>query len=157
MRKDGQVAPGPGLAEQLAPELVGGADPREPARLLLLGAVGQQGGGGQVEPDPAHHLGGPRPGQLLLDDEVLGRPGAAPAVRFGPGHADPAAGGQRGLPGTEERHLLAEVVEAGREALAVLPGEVVHEPGADLPPERVLFRRGAEVHEFSFAQDAALP
>ena len=153
----GEIAARSGLAEQLAPEVVGGADPREPARLLLLAAAGEQRGGGEVEADAAHHLGGPRPGQLLLDDEVLGRSGAPSPVRFGPGHADPAAGGEGGLPGAQERHLLAEVLESGREPAAVLPREVLHQPGAHLSSERFLFRRGAEVHEFSFAQDAALP
>jgi hypothetical protein len=113
--------------------------------------------GGQVEPDAAHHLRGPRPGQFLLDDEVLGGPGAPPPVRFRPGHTHPAARGEGGLPGAEEGNLFAEVLEAGWEALAVLPRQVVHQPDADLPSERFLFGRGAEVHDFSFAQDAALP
>ena len=104
--------------------------------LLLLAAAGEQRGGGQVEPDAAHHLRGPRPGQLLLDDEVLGGPGAPTPERLRPGHADPAAGGEGGLPGAQESHLFAEVLEPGREALAVLPREVVHEPGADLSSER---------------------
>jgi hypothetical protein len=144
-------------AARSLPEVVGGADAREPACLLLLGAAGEKGGGGQVETDTPHHFGGPRPGQLLLDDEVLGGTGAAAPVRRGPGHAYPAAGGQRGLPGAEKCDFLGEVLESGRKAAAVLPGEVVHEPGADLFSERVLFRRGGEVHDFSFAQDAALP
>jgi hypothetical protein len=95
--------------------------------------------------------------QLLLDDEVLSGAGAPAPVRLRPGDADPAARGEGGLPGAQECHLLAEVLESGREAAAVRPGEVVHQPGADLFSERVLFRRGAEVHDFSFAQDAALP
>src|SRR4029453_19511928 len=58
----GEVAAGVGLAEQLAEQGAGVEDPRQPAPLLLVGAVGQEGRTGQVEADAADLLGGPGPG-----------------------------------------------------------------------------------------------
>ena len=71
----GQVAPGVGLAEELAPQLLRREDPGEEALLLLGRAVGQQRGAHQVDPDAAHQLGGPGPGQLLDHHVVLEAPG----------------------------------------------------------------------------------
>src|SRR5437016_6938641 len=45
----GQVAPGAGLAEELAPELVGGEDGREEAALLRLAAVRDERRAGVVD------------------------------------------------------------------------------------------------------------
>src|SRR5258708_1349788 len=40
-RERRQIGAGSGLAEELAPDLLGAQDARDPARLLLVGAVGQ--------------------------------------------------------------------------------------------------------------------
>ena len=71
----GQVAPRPRLAEQLAPELLRGADLGQPAGLLFRGPVGQQRRSGQVDADPARPSRGPGPGPARLG------PDSAPPVR----------------------------------------------------------------------------
>ena len=130
----GQVAAGVGLAEELAPQLVGREDPGQEALLLLVRAVGQQRGPDQVDADAADQLGRPGPGQLLDHDVVLERAQAAAAVLLGPGDADPAVGGQLGLPAPPERDRLGQVVEARREPDAVGPGQVLHQPGPERAP-----------------------
>jgi hypothetical protein len=122
------------------------SDPASGSLLLGVGAVGQEGGAGQVDADTTDELGGPGPGQLLLDDEVLARSEPAPAVGGGPCHAHPPRRGQVRLPAPPEGDLLAQVGEAGREADAVLPGKVLAEPGAELSAEVFLVRRGRQVH-----------
>ena len=141
-----QVAPRSGLAEELAPQLLGPEDARQPALLLVTGAVGEQCGPHQVDRDPAHKFRRSGPRQLLLHDVVLGRAGAAPAELGRPGHADPPARGQAGLPLPQERHLLGQVLEAGREPRAVLPGQVVAQPPAQLGAELLLGGGGGQVH-----------
>src|SRR5205085_12384865 len=87
----GEVGPGSRLAEQLAPDLVGAQDPREPAFLLLPRSVGEESWPGEVDADAADELGGARPRQPLLNDVVLERSRAASAVLRRPRHADPPA------------------------------------------------------------------
>src|SRR5437870_2375598 len=58
----GQVAPGAGLAEELAPELVGGEDGREEATLLRLAAVRDEGRAGVVDGHAVQQLRGPGAG-----------------------------------------------------------------------------------------------
>ena len=127
-----QVAAGVGLAEELAPQLLGREDARQEALLLLGRAVGQQGRPHQVDADAADQLGCPGPCQLLDHDVVLERAEAAAAVLDGPGHADPAVGGQVGLPAPAERDRLGQVVEARRESHAVGPREVLDQPRPEL-------------------------
>ena len=90
--------------------------------------------------------------QLLGDDVVLDRARAAPAVLLAatPTPTQPAARELR-LPLAPERDLLGEVVEARRQALAVLPRQVRAQPGADLVAERVLGGGGGEVHRRSLS------
>ena len=52
----------------------------QPARLLLGGAVGEERRPDEVDADAADELRGAGPGELLGDDVVLDRPGAAAAV-----------------------------------------------------------------------------
>ena len=55
----GEVGAGVGLGEQLAPQLLGGGDGRQPARLLLVGPVGEERRPRQVHADASHELGAP--------------------------------------------------------------------------------------------------
>ncbi len=87
------------------------------------------------------------PGQLFLHDEVVQRAGAAPAVLGRPGHTDEASCRELGLPRAQVRDLFTEVVEPWREPLAVLPRQVLVQPGATLGAELVLFGCGRQVHE----------
>src|SRR5690606_33730653 len=104
-RHRGEVAPGARLAEQLAPDLASREDRGEPPLLLLGGAVGEQGGADEVDPDPSDQLRRAGPGELLDDDEVLDRPRATAAVLLGPRHADPPALGELRLPLPSEGDL----------------------------------------------------
>ena len=70
---DGQVGPGAGLAEQLAPDLLGAEDAGQPPVLLLVGAVGQQGRPGEVHAGAVDRLGCLRAGVLHVEDRHLDR------------------------------------------------------------------------------------
>ncbi len=70
--KTGHVRPGPGLAEELAPDLLAREERAEVARPLLFGAVGEERGGGHaVADDVAVRLVGRVDGAQLALDEAL--------------------------------------------------------------------------------------
>ena len=141
-RERSQVAAGVGLAEQLAEEHVGRQDGGQPTRPLLVGAVGQQRGPDQVDADAPHQLGGPGPGQLLLHD-VVGQRRRRPARRTPrarsrpPSGLRPAGAASRGRRRPPRR---ATAKRGGRPA-AVLPGQVVAQPGSALGPQAPPARR----------------
>jgi hypothetical protein len=108
--------------------------------------VGQESRSGQVDAYPTDELGRPGPGQLLLDHEVLARAEAPSAVDRGPGDPDPSGAGQVGLPPASEGDFLGQVLEARGKPHAVLPGEVLAQPGAEFMAEPFLVRRGCQVH-----------
>ena len=84
-----EVGAGVGLAEALAPELVGAHDRREETLLLLVGAVQQQRRTEQVPPvhtDPERRAGAR---VLDLEDDLLCGSPAAAAVLLGPRHVEP--------------------------------------------------------------------
>ncbi len=110
-RERRQVAPGVGLAEELAPDLRGREDRRQVAQALLLAAVRQQGGSDQVDPDPVHRLGSLRAGVLALVQRDLDGCRTPPSVGLGPVDTDPAVGRQGGLPGPAPGNLLGQVDE----------------------------------------------
>ena len=153
----GQVASGFRLAEQLTPELLGPEDGRQPALLLVRGAVGEEGGTDQIDPDAADQLGGPGPGHLLGDQKVLGGAQAAAAELHRPGHPHPPALGQHRLPAATERHHLGQVLRASGRLGPVLPRKVGHQPGPQFGAQ-VLLRRGhLEIHGVSLAQASPPP
>ncbi len=100
----------------------------------------------EVHADPSDELGRPGSGQLLGDHVVLDRPAATPAELLRPGDADPPSARELGLPLPTERHLLGEVVEVRRQADAVLPRQVLAQPGPALAAQRFLGGGGGEVH-----------
>src|SRR5262249_21293757 len=152
-------AAGTGLAEELAPQLACREDVRQPAPLLLGRAVSEQRRPDEVHADPPDELRSARPRQLLGHDEVLYRARAATAVLLGPGdahpppaHAPPPPWGGLRLPVAPERDFLAEIVEVGREALAVVPRQVLAQPRAHLGAKfRLRFRR-LEIHPLSLCR-----
>ena len=94
----GQVAAGTGLAEQLAPHLLVAHDGREEAQALLLGPVGEQGRGREVEPERVEPPEVER-GQARLDGPGLGRASGRvrrrpPARSARPGPTRPKTGYQ---------------------------------------------------------------
>ena len=130
----GQVAPRIGLAEQLAPDLLGGEDRADPALLLVVGAVGEQGRSGQVDADPVDRLGRAGPGVLGVEDGDVDRRRAPPAELVGPVDADPPPGGELRLPApdpTRSRPRCARTAAAARGARRARSGP---RPRTPAPP-----------------------
>src|SRR5260370_25275217 len=94
----GEIAPGIGLGIALAPQLVGTEDPRQMALFLLFGPPVNQGRAQQVQ--CARRRENRRTGAeiFLVEDHLLHKARAPPALFFGPGHPDPAGGAHRLLP-----------------------------------------------------------
>jgi hypothetical protein len=128
------------LAEQLAPDLRGGEDPGEPSFLLVVAAVGEEGGTGEVDADPVDGLRGASAGVLHVEDRNLHRGSAAPAVLGRPVNADPASGRQLRLPPSPPGDLVVDGLEGGR----VL--DVRGQPLPHLRREGALVVGEAEVH-----------
>ena len=87
------------LGEALAPLHVAAADQRDMLKLLVLGAVLQEGGAEHHHAHAADGVVGPGAAEFLLDDPGLSRPKAAAAVLAGPGGGAPALGANRLAPG----------------------------------------------------------
>ena len=134
----GEVAARVRLAEQLAPQLLGAEDLREPPGLLLGRSASEDRGPDEVDADAPDELRRAGPRELLGDDVVADRARVATAVLLGPRDPDPTAGRELRLPLATERDLLGEVVEARRKPLAVLPREVLAQPAAALVAQRAL-------------------
>ncbi len=139
-RQRGQVASRVGLAEELAPDLLGGEDRRQVAHPLVLCAVGQQGRAHEVDAHPVHRLGRLGAGVLALVERDLHRRRAAPPVGAGPVDAHPAVGGQGRLPLAAPGHLVGQVDERGRTA------QVAGEPLPEGSGERLVLFFQREVH-----------
>ena len=89
-REAGEVAPGVRLAEQLAPDVVAGEDPRHPPPALRLGAVRHQRRPDEADAAAPEQRRCAGAGQLLVVDRDLRQRRAAPAVLDRPVDADPA-------------------------------------------------------------------
>ena len=139
-RQRREVAPRSGLAEQLAPDLLGGEDPGKPPPALLVRPVREQGGSGEVDADPVDRLGGASACVLHVEDRDLDGRGAASSVLGRPVDADPASGRQLRLPLPSPGHLLVDRPE-GRWVL-----DVRGEPFAHVGGEGALLLAEAEIH-----------
>ena len=117
----GEVGAGVGLAEALAPDLLGGQDRGDVAAALLVGAEAQQRRSEHVEADDVHELRSARRGELLVDDDLLdGRPPAAAELRR-PGAAHVSGLVAAGLPRAQGFDALVERPRevGGRDAAAL--------------------------------------
>ncbi len=140
----GEVGAGVGLAEELAPDLAGVEDRRQPAGLLLRRAARQQRRPGEVDADPVDRLRSTRTGVLHVVERHLDRAGASASHALGPGDRHPAVGGERGLPAPAPGHLVVDRVEAGRARQVAC--EVLAEPGSCLGGEGGLAVGQGQVH-----------
>ena len=139
-----EVGACPGLREPLAPDLLGGEQRLQVARLLRLRAPRDDRRPGHAEADHAEvrrRLGA----RLLLEVDRL-EPGreAAPAVLLGPGDPDPAPVVERSAPGADLRPVEARLAAA---VAAELVRQVRVEPRANLVAEARLLGRVTELHE----------
>ena len=138
--KRGQVRSRGRLAEQLAPDLAGVEDARQPAGLLGRRAVREQGRSGKVDADPVDGLRGAGPGVLHVVQSHLHWSGSPATHRLRPGDGHHPGLSQLGLPSSPpiDRFLRAEV-RAG-------PLGVAGEPPAHVQRERLLSSRQRQVH-----------
>ena len=110
VRSDGQVAPGAGLGEPLAPDLVTAQDRgQEPGSAARRVPFDDHRRPGMEQPDEVHpDVGRVGPLELLEVDQLLDRARAAPAALDGPVDA--------GVPGVEQHALPRRVVGPARRA-----------------------------------------
>src|SRR5205807_7325463 len=153
----GQVAARLRLGEALAPVLVGGEDPREPPRLLLLCSPADDHGPDLPYAVGVEDAGGPGSRHLLGVDDVLHDGGFPTAPLPGPVDGCPPSLVQPPLPGLAPRHgggevgaLLVGFVDLVDPVVLVVAaaegGEVPVQPRAQLGPEDLVLRREREVH-----------
>src|SRR5262249_37260987 len=132
----GEVGAGAGLGEAEAPEVLAAEDARREALLLLLGAVGEDGRPGDADAEVADDVGGLRAAHLLDVGDLLRDARVAPAIRAGPGDADPARIGQPVLPRAQPPQPLLVGKARGLLRPQVV-GNVALEPAAELASERL--------------------
>ena len=144
----GQIGAGARLGIALAPDLVGAEDLRQVARFLLLGAPMDQGRAQKVEAALARQDRRAGAEIFLVEDHLLHKAGAAPAIFLGPGDADPAGGVHLLLPGD----ALFEDRAVGRDALVLrvldleIVGQIGFEPSAELAAELGVLGRVGKIH-----------
>jgi hypothetical protein len=133
----GEVGAGAGLAEALAPDLLGGEDVPEVAPLLLLAAVREDGGARPLEADRVDQERRARPVELLRDHALTLQGVALAAVLGGPVEAEVAGVEELALPCAQELELTLglDLEEGLRKLPARVRGLVRADPGAYLAPE----------------------
>ena len=142
----GQVGAGRGLGEQLTPDLVGVEHGGQVALLLLLGSVGDDRGAEHADADGVENPRNARRVDLLVDDHLLQRAQALPAVLGRPGDTGEARLGQLALPGAVRGDRLVLVLDR---VLAAQDGgfvAVFPKPGANLRAVLGLLRGVVQVH-----------
>src|SRR5690606_34880017 len=117
----GQVGPGPGLTEELAPGLLAGDDVAQVPLLLLLGAVHDDRRPGQHEAEATRGRQGAEVDDRLLHPHALG-PAEALAVPLDRPGGDGPAGLAQALPPLADREVGVPVL--GQPALDLLDGVV---------------------------------
>ena len=137
----GEVAAGIGLGIALAPQLVGAENARQMPLFLLLGSPVDEGRAQQVQRARRRQDGRAGAEIFLVENDLLHKAGAAPAIFLRPGDPDPAGGVHLLLPG----NALFQCLAIGRDALvggivdADLRRQVFFEPVAEFGAEsRVL-------------------
>ena len=115
--------------------------------LLSGGAEGDQGGAEQALTDVAEASGPPRPGVLLVEDDLAAQRQPAAAVLGGPGDAGPAVGAEVALPReplVEQGVLVTGPAPAPH--LGELAAQAVLEEHPDLGAEGPVLRAVLQVH-----------
>ncbi len=113
-----QIRSGGGLGEQLAPDLIAVEHRSEVARLLLVGAVGDDRRAEHADADDVEDSGHFYTSDLLVADHLLDRTEPLSAVLLWPGHAREAALGELALPGAprgEDLRLVLQCPGAGED------------------------------------------
>src|SRR5262249_53690934 len=151
----GQVGAGARLAEELAPDLLGGEDLRDEAPLLLLGAVPHERRPDVVDAHLVDELGGLRARCLVVVDRLLDRRRAGSAVLLRPGEPAPAGTMEARLPVAEEGRLVVLAREAGEGLRAPAGREVLGEPAPEAEPERLLLGSEGKIHLLAAAEARA--
>ena len=114
----GQVGPGAGLAEQLAPDLLAGQQREQVALLLLVGAGVDEGRAGPSDADGVVGPPDPGPPQLVVDDQLWVGSAPRPHGRGQCGATSPASASWRAV----GIGVSAEPVAGARPARVVLAG-----------------------------------
>src|SRR5712691_2418239 len=138
-----QVAARVGLAEALAPDLLGRQKRREVAFLLLVGAVGDHDRAAHPEADDVDRLRRVGQDHLVVEDQLVHEGAAAAAVLLGPGDADVAGVVELLLPRAAAFDEGLHVAGAVRVGVARGVGL---QPGPDLVAEFLLGVAELEVH-----------
>ena len=131
----GQVGARIGLRVKLAPQLLGGEDLPQVALLLRLGAVDDDGGSDDAQPEAVGRRRRIGARHLVGHDGLLHRPRPAAAIRPGPAHPEVAGVVELAMPDA----ALGERPDG-------LAREVVLEPGADLLAEGDVLGSVVEIH-----------
>ncbi|KTE30256.1 hypothetical protein ATE75_04335 [Sphingopyxis sp. H080] len=94
----GEIRAGTGLRIALAPDFLAACDRGQEARLLLVGAEGEDRRAGEFDADMVEPGRGARARIFLGEDDLLGERGIAAAIGLGPADAAPARFAQPALP-----------------------------------------------------------
>ncbi len=147
----GEVGARVRLREALAPDLVGGEERLEVARLLLVGAVRDDRRPRHPEADHADVRRRLRGGELFVEERLEAVRRARAAVLLRPRQPGVAGGVERLAPLAHER--VVEPLRAAAAAALVL-GQVRVDPRAHLGAELGLLGRVAKVHGASLKERA---
>ena len=109
----GQVTTGGGLGEQLAPHGTAVHDVGQEAVGEMVGAVGEQGGGHQRDPDPVGWPEGAHVGPGPVDGQGVGVRQPPPVTVGRPPRQPPARAGQQGPPVAHGERRVPVVGEPG--------------------------------------------
>ena len=143
-----KVAAGAGFGKALTPALLAGEDARQMALFLRLGAALDQRRTQEVDGASPRQDRGAGAEILLVENHLLHKAGAAPAIFFRPGNPDPAGGVHLFLPGD----ALFQGIAVGGDALVggVIDldflGEIVVKPLPELGAESGMLRAVGEIH-----------
>src|SRR5260370_5339124 len=144
----GEIAAGIWFRIALAPQLVGAEDARQVPLLLLFGSPMNERRAQQVQRARCRQNRRTGAEIFLVEDHLLHKARAAPAIFFGPGDPDPAGGVHRLLP----PNALFECLAVGRHALvgaivdADLGRQVPFDPTPELSPKSRVLGALGEVH-----------
>ena len=147
-QESGDVGPGPGLAEELAPDFVAAGHLREMAPLLLVGSVCHQAWTEHPDPDREDIDRGPETKLLLSPDHLLHGSESPAAVLLRPGEACPAVVELERLPvpGAAHGHRVVADERPGRRLPGLEELGVAVEKRPRAGAETRFGRRVVEVH-----------